>query len=149
MGDTFTYYVTVIDPCPPPSELAPYGPDGRCSDRSTPTPVPTPTPVRYVPSKAEYLHSFALSGPLPYVVRSQRRWVETRIDRIRIIHESARQPFNRRLANAIAWYDDSDLACSYDPSRLARIWHYHVQHARRWNGRRMHARFARAAALGA
>ena len=69
MGQELVYYVTVIDPCPEPSQENPYCPGGRCVSE---TPARTncnvaPEPAKRVPTKAEYIGSFAKAGALPGV----------------------------------------------------------------------------------
>src|SRR4051794_10968172 len=71
MGEELVYYVTVFETLPAPSQENPYAEGGRCAGKlqTSIRPVaPAPAAPKRVPTKTEYIRSFAKAGALPRCV---------------------------------------------------------------------------------
>jgi hypothetical protein len=136
MGQELVYYVTVIDPCPPPSDENPYCQGGRCVSEM---PAPHPncnvasehSPEQRIPTKVEFVRAFDEAGSLPACVRERRHNLKFKLQGVFRHFEMSRSRMPARLLRALAWYDAADPACVYDAGRIARIRHCFADHQRR------------------
>jgi hypothetical protein len=131
MGEELVYYVTVIDPCPPPSDLNPYGDEGRCAAKRETSLRPVasdPVVAKRIPTKAEYIRSFARAGAPPACVAGTVRRNLAFVRKTRSEFGDSRNPMPRRLRKAIARIDLADLATHYDTGAIGRVSHYLYEH---------------------
>src|SRR3954447_6076956 len=97
----FTYHVTVIEPPPAPADINPYGEEGRCYAKpEAPVAAPAPVVEKRVPSKAEYVRSFQVAGPIPDCVRFHQFDAQFRVECVTDYYDRGVREPNARVAKA-------------------------------------------------